>query len=87
MSVFGGLCPLIISALAVVLQPATNAAGVVVILSALVSFAAGVALIKVVPGANAACPAGAHVAYLQQQEQRRTEGMQMQEVVVRNNDD
>jgi hypothetical protein len=82
MSLFGGLCPLTISALAVVLQPATMAAGVVVVMAALLTFMAGVILVKVVPGSNAPCPAGQHVQYLETQQQQRREATTMQEVVV-----
>jgi len=82
MSLFGGLVPLIISALSVALQPSTNAAGVVVVMSAVLSVIAGVALIKVVPAANAACPAGQHVEHLEQQEQKRKGLPALQEVVV-----
>jgi predicted anti-sigma-YlaC factor YlaD len=82
MSLFGGLCPLIISALAVALQPASHAAGVVVVLTALITFASGVALVKVAPATNAPCPAGQHTEYLAQQQERHTEASQMQQVVV-----
>lgn len=82
MSLFGGLCPLTISALAVVLQPATHAAGVVVVLAALLTFVAGVILVKVVPGSNAPCPAGQHTQYLEAQHQQHREATVMREVVV-----
>lgn len=82
MSLFGGLCPLIISSLAVALQPATNAAGVVVVMTALLTFGAGVALVKAVPGTNVPCPAGQHVEYLEQQQQKLRETTEMQQVVV-----
>jgi hypothetical protein len=82
MSIFGGLCPLIVSALAVVLQPATYAAGVVVVMTTLLSVAAGVALIKVVPESNAPCPAGQHMEYVQQQELKHKAETEMQEVVT-----
>jgi hypothetical protein len=82
MSIFGGLCPLIISALAVVLHPATNAAGVVVVMTALLTFMAGVVLVKVLPGTNAPVPAGQQLQYLQEQETKRQEETAMQQVVV-----
>lgn len=83
MSIFGGIAPLAMSSLGVVLQPATMAAGVVVVITALITFAAGVVLVKVVPGTNAPVPAGQHVAYLQQQEQQKREAQRpLQEVVV-----
>lgn len=82
MSLFGGLCPLTISALAVVLQPATQAAGVVVVLTAFLTFVAGVILVKVVPGSNAPCPAGQQTQYLAAQQQKHEEATVMREVVV-----
>jgi hypothetical protein len=79
MSIFGGLCPLMISALAVALKPPSSAAGAVVLLSAAVTAGAGMALIRVAPGANAPCPAGEHLEYLaqraqQQQQQQGSKG-------------
>lgn len=82
MSIFGGLCPLIISALAVVIHPAANAAGVVVVLTALLTFVGGVLLVKVLPGTNAPVPAGQQLQYLQEQERKAHEATHMQQVVV-----
>lgn len=53
MSVWGGLSPLMISALALVVTPATLAAGVLTMILAVVSVIAAVLLIKVAPQTNA----------------------------------
>lgn len=82
MSIFGGLSPLIISALAVVIHPASNAAGVVVVMTALLTFGAGVVLVKVVPWTNAPAPAGSEQQHLQEQAAKQQEATAMQQVVV-----
>lgn len=82
MSVFGGLCPLVISALSVVLQPATLAAGVVVLCAAAIAFICSIALIKVVPDANAPCPAGKQVGFFEQHAKACREAMELKDVVA-----
>jgi hypothetical protein len=93
MSVFGGLTPLIVSAMATAIKPATTAAGILIIFTALLSFVSGVALIKVVPATNAACPAGAYPEFLlaqrkqqeeeaKQQQQQGEGGVQLHQVVA-----
>jgi MHS family proline/betaine transporter-like MFS transporter len=78
MSLFGGVAPLAISALSVVLKPASHAAGVVVIMSTVLSVAAGLALAGVAPATNAPCPAGGYAEYVAAKERAR----QLQQVVV-----
>eukprot|EP00775_Hariotina_reticulata_P009250 gene9250-9416_t len=53
MSLFGGLSPIIVSALAIVVKPAAVSAGVVCIVFAVVSWAAAIPLTKVAPQTNA----------------------------------
>jgi hypothetical protein len=53
MSLFGGLSPIIVSALAIAVHPDAVAAGVVCIVFAVVSWCAAILLIKVAPQTNA----------------------------------
>ena len=86
MSLFGGLCPIIISSLSVVLQPPTIAAGLVVVLTAVLSCMGGGLLVKVEPGTNAPCAAGTHVQGLPsnaaEDQKQRQKSMQLSVVVV-----
>lgn len=68
---------MIVSALAVALQPPGLAAGVVVAATTLVTLAAGVVLARVVPGTNVPCPAGQHLEYLEQQKQQQDKATQL----------
>jgi hypothetical protein len=70
--------PLTISALSVAVKPPSYAAAVVVISTALLSLAAGVALARVAPATNAPCPAGGYAEYVAAKERAR----QLQQVVV-----
>lgn len=80
MSLFGGLTPLIVSALAVKLHPTTNAAGLVIVLTALVTVCAGLVLVKVSPAVNAPCAAGAYQQYLSNKDAKQQEQQLVQMV-------
>jgi hypothetical protein len=58
MSIFGGLSPMAISALAIKLPPPALAAGVLLLLWAVLAAAAAAPLVKIVPRINAREPAG-----------------------------
>jgi hypothetical protein len=58
MSIFGGLTPMAISALAIKVPPPALAAGVLLVCWAVVACAAAVPLVRVAPRINAREPAG-----------------------------
>lgn len=58
MSLFGGFVPMAISALAIRLPPAALSAGVVLVITAVITWAAAVPLIKLAPQINTRAPVG-----------------------------